>query len=255
VTQEVGTRHRVDGSERLLRRNCRSRPEATILSLKELATRAAEATSVATLLGIEGAAARLYFESFVITTRSELGLSDTTFDFSGCNRRPPRNVVNCLLSFGYALLTKDLTAINYPVGFNPYLGSYHRPRFGRPALALDLAEGLDHQPPDSRAREDHVRPFDLPVHVLGRPVEHEGKQLAEDLLSGTFGNATEAIALDEVSSTEVGEARSSCADAVIASLMQDQHLRHGGNVSLSTRTRGPHESARTTSLDRPWESL
>jgi hypothetical protein len=150
--------------------------------------------------------------------RSELGLPGTTFDFNGRNRRPPRNVVNCLLSFGYALLTKDLTAITYAVGFNPYLGFYHRPRFGQPALALDLAEGLDHQPPDSRAREDDVRPFDLPVHVLGRPVEHGGEQLAEDLLSGAFGNATEAIALDEVSSTEVGEARPSCADAVTASL-------------------------------------
>ena len=72
--------------------------------------------------------------------RSELGLPGTTFDFNGRNRRPPRDVVNCLLSFGYALLTKDLTAITYAVGFDPYLGFYHRPRFGRPALALDLAE-------------------------------------------------------------------------------------------------------------------
>jgi len=171
VTQEVGTRHRVDGSERLLRRNSRCRPEATIVSLKELATRAAKATSVATPLGIEGAAARLYFESFATMIRSELGLPGATFDFNGRNRRPPRDVVNCLLSFGYALLTKDFTTITYAVGFDPYLGFYHRPRFGRPALALDLAEGLDHQPPDSRAREDDVRPFDLLVDVLGRPVE------------------------------------------------------------------------------------
>ena len=53
-----------------------------------------------------------------------------------------RDPVNCLLSYAYALLTKDLTAvaIAVAVGFDPYLGVLHRPRFGRPALALDLAE-------------------------------------------------------------------------------------------------------------------
>jgi CRISPR-associated protein Cas1 len=40
----------------------------------------------------------------------------------------------------YALLVKELTVTSLAVGFDPYLGFYHRPRFGRPALALDLAE-------------------------------------------------------------------------------------------------------------------
>ena len=40
----------------------------------------------------------------------------------------------------YAFLVKDLTVVTMAVGFDPYLGFYHRPRFGRPALALDLAE-------------------------------------------------------------------------------------------------------------------
>ncbi len=56
------------------------------------------------------------------------------------NRRPPTDAVNCLLSFCYALLTKELLASCLAVGFDPYVGLYHRPRFGRPALALDLAE-------------------------------------------------------------------------------------------------------------------
>lgn len=63
-----------------------------------------------------------------------------TFNVKGRNRRPPRDAVNCLLSYAYSLLTKDLTATTLGVGFDPYLGIYHRPRFGRPALALDLAE-------------------------------------------------------------------------------------------------------------------
>ncbi|HWF20835.1 MAG TPA: CRISPR-associated endonuclease Cas1 [Acidimicrobiales bacterium] len=45
-----------------------------------------------------------------------------------------------MLSFAYSLLVKDLTVTALFVGFDPYYGVYHRPRFGRPALALDLAE-------------------------------------------------------------------------------------------------------------------
>jgi CRISPR-associated protein Cas1 len=48
--------------------------------------------------------------------------------------------VNCLLSFCYGLLTKEMLAACIAVGFDPYIGLYHKPRFGRPALALDLAE-------------------------------------------------------------------------------------------------------------------
>src|SRR5690606_16981677 len=60
--------------------------------------------------------------------------------FEGRNRRPPRDAINCLLSYGYSLLTKELTVTTFAIGFDPYLGLYHRPRYGRPALALDLAE-------------------------------------------------------------------------------------------------------------------
>jgi CRISP-associated protein Cas1 len=62
------------------------------------------------------------------------------FDFMGRNRRPPRDAVNGLLSLGYGLLVKDLTMVCYAAGFDPMLGFYHQPRFGRPALALDLME-------------------------------------------------------------------------------------------------------------------
>ncbi len=48
--------------------------------------------------------------------------------------------MNALLSLAYSLLAKDLTVACYAVGFDPYVGFYHQPRFGRPALALDLME-------------------------------------------------------------------------------------------------------------------
>jgi CRISPR-associated protein Cas1 len=57
------------------------------------------------------------------------------FDFAGRNRRPPRDAVNALLSLAYSLLAKDFTIACYSVGFDPYIGYYHQPRFGRPALA------------------------------------------------------------------------------------------------------------------------
>lgn len=64
------------------------------------------------------------------------------FDFNGRNRRPPRDPVNALLSLGYSLLVRDLTVVCHAIGFDPFMGFYHQPRFGRPALALDLMEGF-----------------------------------------------------------------------------------------------------------------
>lgn len=126
---------KVRNSRTLLMRNTRERHAPTLASLKQLADDARRAPNLSSLLGTEGVAARLYFAQFSTMLRD-----DRAFDFEHRNRRPPRDPVNCLLSYVYALLVKDLTAICYGVGFDPYLGFFHRPRFGRPALALDLAE-------------------------------------------------------------------------------------------------------------------
>jgi CRISPR-associated protein Cas1 len=119
-------------------------------------------------LGIEGAAARDYFARFSLMlktddehgrdtlpleeedspaeceTEATVAPSDeqtwARFDFTKRNRRPPRDPVNALLSFVYAMLLKDLVATLVGVGLDPYLGFYHQPRYGRPALALDLME-------------------------------------------------------------------------------------------------------------------
>lgn len=126
---------KIRNSRTLLRRNSRARDERVVASLKGLAEAARSAPSVGSLLGTEGAAARLYFGQFQTMLRVDMG-----FDFTGRNRRPPRDMVNCLLSYLYSLVVKDLTAVVHGVGFDPYIGFFHRPRFGRPALALDLAE-------------------------------------------------------------------------------------------------------------------
>jgi CRISPR-associated protein Cas1 len=126
----------------LLRRNGPS--DALVLDALRVAVAAIDdATSVPTLLGAEGHVAALYFGAFATMLRPrepDGGLG--AFDFSGRNRRPPRDPVNAMLSFGYALLAKDATVALLAAGLDPWWGVYHRPRHGRPALALDLMEEL-----------------------------------------------------------------------------------------------------------------
>ncbi len=120
----------------MLRRNHRDPPASTLAELDRLAERAKTAPSLDTLLGIEGAAARTYFSEFPGLIKND----SLDFDFRGRNRRPPRDPVNAVLSFLYAMLIKHATVTAFAVGFDPYLGFYHQPKYGKPALALDLVE-------------------------------------------------------------------------------------------------------------------
>ena len=127
---------KIKNSRTMLRRNHREPPPSILPELNRLADRALTAPSLETLLGIEGAAARTYFSEF----RGMIKNESLDFDFRGRNRRPPRDPVNAVLSFLYAMLIKQATVTALTVGFDPYLGFYHQPRYGRPALALDLVE-------------------------------------------------------------------------------------------------------------------
>ena len=120
----------------MLRRNHREPPPGVLAELDRLADRARTASSLDALLGIEGAAARTYFSEF----QGMLKARSLEFDFRGRNRRPPRDPVNAVLSFLYAMLIKQAMVTAFTVGFDPYLGFYHQPRYGKPALALDLVE-------------------------------------------------------------------------------------------------------------------
>ena len=120
----------------LLRRNHKEPPHPILTELDRLAERARTAASMDTLLGIEGAAARAYFSEFQGMIKSD----SLDFDFRGRNRRPPRDPVNAILSFLYSMLIKQTMVTALAVGFDPYLGFYHQPKYGKPALALDLAE-------------------------------------------------------------------------------------------------------------------
>jgi len=130
----------------MLMRNHVEPPESVILKLKRAADDALEATSIEELLGIEGAAASQYFQHFNGMIKEADAATESqaaplpNFNFSTRNRRPPTDPVNALLSLSYSMLSKDCTLACLAVGFDPYIGFYHQPRFGRPALGLDLME-------------------------------------------------------------------------------------------------------------------
>jgi CRISP-associated protein Cas1 len=125
----------------MLQRNHIEPSTNSLLRLKQMAEAAERASGLDQLLGIEGNAAHIYFADFAGMIKTEESPdSHFQFDFNGRNRRPPRDPVNAMLSLAYSVLAKDLTIACYAVGLDPYLGFFHQPRFGRPALALDLME-------------------------------------------------------------------------------------------------------------------
>ncbi|MGO9466991.1 MAG: CRISPR-associated endonuclease Cas1, partial [Isosphaeraceae bacterium] len=103
-----------------------------------LLARVPDAADFGSLLGLEGQSAAVYFANFGRMLKSRG--PGAAFDFTTRNRRPPRDPVNSLLSFAYALLVKDCFSAACTVGFDPYQGFYHVGRHGRPSLALDLME-------------------------------------------------------------------------------------------------------------------
>ncbi|WP_414577554.1 type I-D CRISPR-associated endonuclease Cas1d [Anabaena sp. CCY 9402-a] len=119
----------------------RRQRETTDLDLSKNITRIEQAIApidtthnIDSLRGLEGAGSAAYFGCFNEIIRV------MEFEFTHRNRRPPKDPVNSLLSFGYALLRHDVQGAVNIVGFDPYLGYLHCERYGRPSLALDLME-------------------------------------------------------------------------------------------------------------------
>ena len=98
--------------------------------------RLADAETADHVRGVEGDAARIYFRAVAqVVALSELAFSVRT-------RRPPRDPVNAMLGFCYGLLVTECIGAVESVGLDYQMGFFHRPRAGRPSLALDLAEEL-----------------------------------------------------------------------------------------------------------------
>lgn len=131
---------KIRNARTLLRRHGGNAVKPAMRQLASLAKQATVTADPTKLLGIEGTAARIYFEHFGTLLRPPGGAGLGAFDFTARSRRPPVDRINAVLSFLYSLLTKDAVTALLAAGLDPYVGLYHRPRFGRPALALDLAE-------------------------------------------------------------------------------------------------------------------
>ena len=131
---------KVNNCRTVLRRTARERPNPKLdhacTRLTEALARLRNTQTLEVVRGIEGEAAAAYFGAF----NSLIASNDPAFAFRGRNRRPPLDIVNCLLSFIYTLLTHDVRSALEVVGLDPAVGFLHRDRPGRPSLALDMIE-------------------------------------------------------------------------------------------------------------------
>ncbi len=180
---------KITNQRTILRRNWRGPAEERKVALDRLrAARksAGGAATLAALLGIEGDAAAVYFRAFAglisppgdKPERAEGALAP--FRFDARNRRPPTDPVNAMLSLAYAMLTRHLTITLASVGFDPYRGFYHAPRYGRPALALDLMEPFRPIVADSvvlsAINTGEVGPGDFVVAATGTALTQAGRR-------------------------------------------------------------------------------
>ncbi|MCK9497209.1 MAG: type I-C CRISPR-associated endonuclease Cas1c [Dehalococcoidia bacterium] len=137
---------KLQNARHVMLRGARETPDAAESALlAEQGDRLAEAivrletvTDLETVRGVEGDAARGYFAAFTSLVRVDRDV----FALDGRSRRPPRDRMNSLLSFLYALVRSECTSALEGVGLDPQVGYLHSLRPGRPALALDLMEEL-----------------------------------------------------------------------------------------------------------------
>ena len=131
---------KIQNQRTILRRNLDARDPKLLGRLALHARQARHTDQVSSLLGIEGIAGQIYFGAFHRLFRGTGTWAGVVFKEQGRNRRPPGDEVNAVLSFLYAVLTKECAVIAQAVGFEVYRGMYHTPKYGRPAMALDLCE-------------------------------------------------------------------------------------------------------------------
>jgi CRISPR-associated protein Cas1 len=108
-----------------------------IAQMKAVLKQVPKTQSLDSLLGFEGNLAALYFGALPCLIVEGVP-PELRFDHR--NRRPPKDRFNALLSFGYALLLKDVMNAILTVGLEPALGFYHQPRSQASPLSLDLLE-------------------------------------------------------------------------------------------------------------------
>lgn len=122
----------------IIMKRVRSEKRVPLRQLKILADKALITSTLEELRGIEGAGASAYFSCLGDMLASERNTDNLNFEVR--TRRPPTDPVNAMLSYGYSLLSKELSVAIFSSGLDPMQGFYHKDRIGRPSLALDLME-------------------------------------------------------------------------------------------------------------------
>lgn len=175
----------------ILRRNWRGGAEDRKAALDRLnASRrlAGGASAIDELMGLEGDAAATYFRAFAGLLSPPAAGGDggdgadgpPPFRFEARNRRPPPDPVNAMLSLAYAMLARHMTVALAAVGLDPYCGLFHAPRYGRPALALDMMEPFRPIVADSvvlaAVNTGEVGPGDFVTGVTGTALTAAGRR-------------------------------------------------------------------------------
>jgi len=126
--------HQINLLETLLRRDTSLEAVRGALAVVEgLVPHAHACTDRDTLLGLEGAAARAYFQGISASLPESVR-------FTQRSKRPPRDIANACLSYGYAILLGECVGAVTAAGLEPSLGVLHTDHGGRPSMALDLME-------------------------------------------------------------------------------------------------------------------
>ena len=210
-------RAKIRNSRTLLRRNWRHDEDVkpVLTDLKRLADKAGRTRDLSSLLGVEGAAAARYFQHF--TGMLKQGSDTDLFEMNNRNRRPPTDPVNALLSFGYAILTRTWVVVLSATGFDPYRGFYHQPRYGRPALALDMMEPFRPLIVESAVvtaiNNGEIRPTDFVRRATGVNLSNAGRKrfiatverrFSQEVTHPLFGYRVEYRRLLEIQSRLLG---------------------------------------------------
>lgn len=121
----------------LLRRNSDARDPVSIL--RDAASTVLNAADIPTLFGLEGIAAKTYFEAFP-RMLSDSALDDLGWSWQGRIGRGAGDPLNILLNYCYGLLTSEAIRAILACGLDPHAGFLHSSNRNKPALALDLME-------------------------------------------------------------------------------------------------------------------
>jgi len=108
--------------------------EEEITKIKNLGENLEKYSSIEEIMALEGNAKDIYYRSFNKIIKNE------NFHFEKREKRPPRNRINALISYGNSLLYTYTLSEIYKTHLDPRIGFLHTTNFRRFSLNLDVAE-------------------------------------------------------------------------------------------------------------------